>query len=65
MLAESHVARASYEAAFKTFDELSAKSPEFAKIYPHWKKHMDEHELYYRIGDHSYENYVFDKRVKG
>jgi TRAP-type mannitol/chloroaromatic compound transport system substrate-binding protein len=54
---------ACYDAAFKTFDELSARSPAFAKIYPAWKKHMDENELYYRVGDHSYENYVFPKRV--
>ena len=55
---------ASYEAAFKTFDELKEKSPDFAKIYPAWKKHMDEHELYYRVGDNTYENYIFAKRVK-
>jgi TRAP-type mannitol/chloroaromatic compound transport system substrate-binding protein len=56
---------ASYEATFKVFDELKQKSPAFAKIYPAWKKHIDDHELYYRVGDHSYENYVFAKRVKG
>ncbi len=56
---------ASYEAAFKTFDELKERSPAFAKIYPAWKKHMDDHELYYRVGDNTYENYIFAKRVKG
>jgi TRAP-type mannitol/chloroaromatic compound transport system substrate-binding protein len=55
---------ASYEAAFKTFDELKQKSPAFAKIYAPWKKHMDEHELYYRVGDNVYENYIYAKRVK-
>jgi TRAP-type mannitol/chloroaromatic compound transport system substrate-binding protein len=56
---------ASYEAAFATFDELKAKSPAFAKIYPEWKKYLDTVELYYRIGDGTYDNYVWDKRVKG
>lgn len=56
---------AAYDAAFKTFDELSAKSEAWAKIYPAWKKHIDEHELYYRVGDNTYENYIFDRRVKG
>lgn len=56
---------ASYEQAFKTYDELAARSPAFAKIYPAWRKHMADHELYYRIGDHSYENYIFPKRVNG
>jgi TRAP-type mannitol/chloroaromatic compound transport system substrate-binding protein len=56
---------AAYEASFQLFDELKARSPEFAKIYPHWKKFLDENELYFRIGDASYDNYVFNKRVKG
>jgi TRAP-type mannitol/chloroaromatic compound transport system substrate-binding protein len=56
---------AAYEAAFQTFDELQAKSPAFAKIYPEWKKYLENVELYYRVGEASYDNYVFEKRVKG
>jgi TRAP-type mannitol/chloroaromatic compound transport system substrate-binding protein len=56
---------ASYEAAFQTFDELKTKSPAFAKIYEPWKKYLDSVELYYRVGDGSYSQYVWDKRVKG
>jgi TRAP-type mannitol/chloroaromatic compound transport system substrate-binding protein len=56
---------ASYDASFKVFEELQVKSPAFAKIYPAWKKHIDDHELYYRVGDNTYENYVYNKRVKG
>jgi TRAP-type mannitol/chloroaromatic compound transport system substrate-binding protein len=59
------VMEAAYAAAFQTFEELKAKSPAFAKIYPEWKKYLDMVELYYRIGDGTYENYVFEKRVKG
>jgi TRAP-type mannitol/chloroaromatic compound transport system substrate-binding protein len=56
---------AAYEATFQLFEELKAKSPDFAKIYPHWKKFLDENELYFRIGDASYDNYVYAKRVRG
>ncbi len=56
---------ASYDAALQTFDELKAKSPAFAKIYPEWKKYLDNVELYYRVGDSTYDNYIYDKRVKG
>jgi TRAP-type mannitol/chloroaromatic compound transport system substrate-binding protein len=56
---------AAYEASFQLFEELKAKSPDFAKIYPHWKKYLDENELYYRVGDASYDNYIYNKRVKG
>jgi TRAP-type mannitol/chloroaromatic compound transport system substrate-binding protein len=56
---------AAYEASFQVFEELKTKSPEFARIYPHWKKYLDENELYYRIGDATYDNYVYAKRGGG
>lgn len=55
---------ASYDAAFQTFEELKNKSPDFAKIYPHWKKYLDENELYARIGEASYDNYIFSRRSR-
>lgn len=56
---------ACYTATFQVFDELNAKSPEFAKIYPSWRKHLDEVELYARIGEASYDNYVHARRGRG
>jgi TRAP-type mannitol/chloroaromatic compound transport system substrate-binding protein len=56
---------AAYDASFQTFDELKAKSPAFAKLYDPWKKYLDTVELYYRVGDASYDNYIYEKRVKG
>jgi TRAP-type mannitol/chloroaromatic compound transport system substrate-binding protein len=56
---------AAYEASFQTFEELKGRSPAFAKIYPHWKKFLDENELYSRIGDASYDNYIYNKRGRG
>jgi TRAP-type mannitol/chloroaromatic compound transport system substrate-binding protein len=56
---------AAYEASFQLFEELKTKSPAFASIYPHWKKFLDENELYYRIGDATYDNYIYAKRGGG
>jgi TRAP-type mannitol/chloroaromatic compound transport system substrate-binding protein len=56
---------AAYDASFQLFEELKGRSPDFARIYPVWKKFLDENELYYRIGDASYDNYVYNKRVRG
>lgn len=55
---------ASYDAAFQVFEELKVKSPAFAKIYPSWRKHLDDVELYYRIGDAPFDTYVQNRRVK-
>jgi TRAP-type mannitol/chloroaromatic compound transport system substrate-binding protein len=56
---------ACYDASFKTFEELRARSPAFDKIYPQWKKFLDENELYARIGEASYDNYIYNKRGRG
>jgi TRAP-type mannitol/chloroaromatic compound transport system substrate-binding protein len=53
---------AAYEASFQTFEELKGRSPEFARIYPAWKKYLDENELYQRVGEASYDNYIYTKR---
>jgi TRAP-type mannitol/chloroaromatic compound transport system substrate-binding protein len=55
---------AAYDASFKTFEELRAKSPDFAKIYPHWKKFLEENELYARVGDASYDNYIYNRKTR-
>jgi TRAP-type mannitol/chloroaromatic compound transport system substrate-binding protein len=56
---------AAYDASFQLFEELRTRSPDFARIYPVWKKFLDENELYFRVGDSSYDNYIFNKRVRG
>lgn len=56
---------AAYDASFQTFEELKGRSPAFAKIYPHWKKFLDENELYNSVGDASYDNYIYNKRARG
>ncbi|MGL4812240.1 MAG: TRAP transporter substrate-binding protein, partial [Beijerinckiaceae bacterium] len=36
------IMNAAYDATFQLFEELKARSPEFARIYPIWKKFLDE-----------------------
>lgn len=55
---------AAYDASFKTFEELRARSPDFAKIYPHWKKFLEENELYARVGEASYDNYIYNRKTR-
>jgi TRAP-type mannitol/chloroaromatic compound transport system substrate-binding protein len=55
---------AAYEATAQLMEELKARSPDFARIYPQWKKYLDENELYYRVGDATYDNYIYAKRVR-
>ena len=46
------------KAATELYDELSAKSPEFKKIYQAWKKFRDDQLLWFRVAESSYDNFV-------
>jgi TRAP-type mannitol/chloroaromatic compound transport system substrate-binding protein len=54
---------AAYKASFETFDEISKTNAAFAKVYTAWKQHLDDNELYLRIGENSFESYTWAKRV--
>jgi TRAP-type mannitol/chloroaromatic compound transport system substrate-binding protein len=54
---------AAYKASFETFDEISKTNAAFAKVYAAWKQHLDDNELYLRIGENSFESYTWAKRV--
>ena len=53
------VMEAAYKAAFELYDELSAKSPEFKKIYGAWRKFRDDEYLWFRVAEHTFDNFVF------
>jgi TRAP-type mannitol/chloroaromatic compound transport system substrate-binding protein len=55
---------ACHDASFQTFDEIAKGNAGFGKIYAEWKKFLDENELYFRIGENSYESYAWARRVK-
>ena len=59
------IMNAAYDASFSLYDEIAKENPRFAKIYTHWKKFLDESELYLRVADNYYENFIWSRRSKG
>jgi TRAP-type mannitol/chloroaromatic compound transport system substrate-binding protein len=55
---------AAHTASFQLFDEIAKENAGFAKVYAHWKKYLDENELYLRVAENSFESFAWSKRVK-
>ena len=51
------------KAAYEVYDELSAKSAHFKRIYPQWKKFRDEQFLWFRVAESTYDNYAFYSQI--
>lgn len=60
----AEIMNAAYDASFALYDEIAKGNPGFAKIYAHWKKFLDDSELYVRVADNYYENYIWSRRSK-
>jgi TRAP-type mannitol/chloroaromatic compound transport system substrate-binding protein len=54
---------ACYKATNEFFDEQSAKSAEFKKIYEAWRKFRDEENLWFRVAEHSLDTYRYNVRT--
>jgi TRAP-type mannitol/chloroaromatic compound transport system substrate-binding protein len=57
------VLEAAEKAAYEVYDEMSAKSAHFKRIYPEWKKFRDEQFLWFRVAEQSYDNYSFNSKI--
>jgi len=57
------VLEAAEKAAYEVYDEMSAKSAHFKRIYPEWKKFRDEQFLWFRVAEQSYDNYAFNSKI--
>ena len=57
------VLEAAEKAVYELYDELSAKSAHWKRIYPEWKKFRDEQFLWFRVAENTYDNYVFSSKV--
>jgi TRAP-type mannitol/chloroaromatic compound transport system substrate-binding protein len=57
------VLEAAEKAAYEVYDEMSAKSAHFKRIYPDWKKFRDEQFLWFRVAEQAYDNYTFNSKV--
>ncbi len=53
------VMEACYKSALELYDEFSAKSPEFKKIYSAWRKFRDDQFLWFRVAENTYDNFVY------
>ena len=54
---------ACYKASLEVFDDYSGKSADFRKVYESWAKFRDEENLWFRVAEQSYDNYVFNSKV--
>ena len=57
------VLEAAEKASYEVYDEMSAKSPHFKRIYPEWKRFRDEQFLWFRVAEQAYDNYTFNSKV--
>lgn len=57
------VLEAAEKATYEVYDELSAKSAHWKRIYPEWKKFRDEQFLWFRVAELSYDSYAFTSKI--
>ena len=57
------VMEACEKAAFELYDELSAKSAHWKRIYPAWKKFRDDQYLWFRVAEYSYDAFSYSPRT--
>ena len=57
------ILEASEVASYEVYEELSARSAHWKRIYPQWKKFRDEQFLWARVADHAYDSYAFTSKI--
>ncbi|HKO89107.1 MAG TPA: TRAP transporter substrate-binding protein [Burkholderiales bacterium] len=58
------VMSAAQQVAFDLYDELAQKSPQFKSIYVQWKQFRQEELLWFRVAEHSYDNFIYSAAAK-
>ncbi len=56
------VMEACEKATFQLYEELSAKSPHWKRIYPGWKRFRDEQYLWFRVAEFSLDTFSYAPR---
>ena len=51
-----------YKATMDLYAELSAKYPDFKKVYEDYKKFLDEQNSWFRVAEASYANYMYSRK---
>jgi TRAP-type mannitol/chloroaromatic compound transport system substrate-binding protein len=55
------VMEACEKAAFELYDDLTKKSPHWARIYPGWKKFRDDQYLWFRVAEFGFDNFAYSR----
>jgi TRAP-type mannitol/chloroaromatic compound transport system substrate-binding protein len=58
------IMEASYKAAFDLYDETAAANPKFKKVYDAWTPFRHEQDLWFRVAENTFDNFVFAKSAK-
>ncbi|HUN51144.1 MAG TPA: TRAP transporter substrate-binding protein [Candidatus Sulfotelmatobacter sp.] len=53
------ILEACQKAAHELYDETAAKNPKFKNIYEPWKKFLAEEQLWFRVEEQQYDNYMY------
>jgi TRAP-type mannitol/chloroaromatic compound transport system substrate-binding protein len=56
---------ASYKAANELYDELSAKNPEWKKVYEPYRAFRNEEYIWFQVAEYTYDNFMIRARARG
>ncbi len=56
---------ASYKAANELYTELSAKNPDWKKLYDSYRAFRDEEYLWFQVAEYTYDNFMIRARARG
>ena len=56
---------AAYKATFELYEEYTANNPQWAAIYPSWKKFRDESFEWFRVAEYTYDSYMYSAQAAG
>jgi TRAP-type mannitol/chloroaromatic compound transport system substrate-binding protein len=56
---------ASYKASNELYDELSAKNPEWKKVYEPYRAFRNEEYIWFQVAEYTYDNFMIRARARG
>jgi TRAP-type mannitol/chloroaromatic compound transport system substrate-binding protein len=58
------IMEASYKAAFELYEETAASNAAFKKVYDTWNPFREEQDLWFRVAENTFDNFVFAQSAK-
>src|SRR5205085_12350702 len=59
------ILEASLKASNETYDELSAKNPDWKKVYESYRAFRSEEYLWWQVAEYTYDNFMIRARARG